>query len=86
MCLSNGSSEFGNPTPLFFVIAVKCCLRAILRSPFKLKTLSSLAKRRAYCHFYYFSTLKIFNSRAAHFTDALSEQKRIESAHFFLLT
>jgi len=32
MCLSNGSSEFGNPTLLFFVIAVKCSLPACVPS------------------------------------------------------
>lgn len=98
MCLSNGSSEFGNPTLLFFVIAVKCSLPACVPSsaPFKLKTAlplyaprSTLTLLSAYCHFYYFSSLKFFNRtlgcafhRCAQ-TRVLGESSKGERAHFF---
>jgi len=72
MCLSNGSSEFGNPTPLFFVIALKClpaCRAA--SSAFQIENGPSSA---AYCHFYYFSALKFFN-RTLHFFFSLAEKE-----------
>jgi hypothetical protein len=84
MCLSNGSSEFGNPTLLFFVIAVKCslpaCLRAILRA-FQIENGSSSICSTLYAHsplaapliviFIIFHRLNFSIAlSAAHFTDA----------------